>query len=80
MRAAVIQDDLTSIKVQEVPTPEVEPGHVLLKTIYCSICGTDIEFLDGSLNNIPGFEHMSTTAAAPSFSVDELPAVHTPSA
>ena len=56
MRAAVIQEDLKSIKVREVPTPHAEPGTVLLKTIYSSICGTDIEYLDGALQSIPGFE------------------------
>lgn len=56
MRAVVIQEDLKSIKVQEIPTPRVEPGTALLRTIYCSICGTDIEYLDGALQDIPGFE------------------------
>ena len=61
MRAAVIQEDLKSIKVQEVPTPQAEPGTVLLKTIYSSICGTDIEYLDGALQSIPGFEQHAGT-------------------
>ncbi len=55
MRAAVIQKDM-SVKVQEVPTPSVEAGTLLLKTIYCSICGSDIEYLDQALKNVPGFE------------------------
>ena len=56
MRAAVVQEDKRSIRVQEVPTPTVQPGTLLLKTIYCSICGSDLEYLDGALQNIPGFE------------------------
>ena len=56
MRAVVVQEDKKSIKVQDVPTPTVQPGTLLLKTIYCSICGTDLEYLDGALANIPGFE------------------------
>ncbi len=56
MRAAVVQEDLKSIRVKEIPAPRVETGTVLLKTIYCSICGTDIEYLGGALQNIPGFE------------------------
>lgn len=61
MKAAVVQKDGRSIKVQEVSDPEVEPGELLLKTIYCSICGTDLEYLDGVLANVPGFEPYSGT-------------------
>jgi len=56
MKAVVVQEDKRSIRVQEVPTPTVQPGTLLLKTIYCSICGTDLEYVDGALQNIPGFE------------------------
>jgi len=56
MRAVVVQEDKRSIRVQEVPVPTVQPGTLLLKTTYCSICGTDLEYLDGALQNIPGFE------------------------
>ena len=56
MRALVLQADKRSIKVQEVPKPTVQPGTLLLKTIYCAICGTDIEYVDGVLQNIPSFE------------------------
>ena len=49
MKAVVVQEDKRSIKVQEVPTPTVQPGTLLLKTIYCSICGTDLEYLDGAI-------------------------------
>jgi len=56
MRALVLQADKRSIKVQEMPKPEVQPGTLLLKTIYCAICGTDIEYVDGVLQDIPSFE------------------------
>lgn len=56
MRAVVIQEDKRSVRVQEVPNPVLQPGILLLKTIYCSICGTDIEYLDGALQDVPGFE------------------------
>jgi threonine dehydrogenase-like Zn-dependent dehydrogenase len=56
MRAVVVQEDKRSIRVQEVPKPAVQPGTLLLKTIYCSICGTDLEYLDGAIQGVPGFE------------------------
>jgi len=56
MKAVVVQEDKRSIRVQEVPMPTVQPGTLLLKTIYCSICGTDLEYLDGTIQDIPGFE------------------------
>ena len=43
MKAAVLQKS-RKFKIQEVSKPEVEPGTLLLKTIYCSICGTDLEY------------------------------------
>lgn len=56
MKAAVIQKDRRSIEVQEVPKPTIQPGTLLLKTIYCSICGSDLEYLDGALQDLPSFE------------------------
>ncbi len=48
MKAAVVKGKRL-IAYEEVPTPSVQPGTLLLKTKYCSICGTDLEYLDGSL-------------------------------
>ena len=31
------------IRIEEIPKPEVLPGMLLLKVIYCSICGSDVE-------------------------------------
>lgn len=56
MKAAVTTGEKRGIIIEEVPTPVVQPGTLLLKTIYCSICGTDLEYLDQSLQGIPGFE------------------------
>jgi threonine dehydrogenase-like Zn-dependent dehydrogenase len=54
MKAAVTTGVKREIVVQEVPTPKVQPGKVLLKTLCCSICGTDLEYLDNSLAYRPG--------------------------
>jgi len=56
MKAAVIHQDTRSIEIKEVPEPTVQPGTLLLKTIYCSICGSDIEYLDGALQDLASFE------------------------
>jgi threonine dehydrogenase-like Zn-dependent dehydrogenase len=49
MKAAVTTGRKREIVVEEVPTPQVQPGTLLLKTKYCSICGTDLEYLDNTL-------------------------------
>ena len=55
MKAVVIRKDTKRIEIQEVPEPNVQPGTLLLKTIYCSICGSDIEYLDGALDDLASF-------------------------
>jgi len=59
MKAVVIRKDKRSIEIQEIPKPTVQPGTLLLKTIYCSICGSDIEYLDGTLDGLTSFEGLS---------------------
>ena len=36
------------IQIEKLPKPEPGPGMVLLKVIYCSICGSDVERVYGS--------------------------------
>lgn len=55
MKAVIICKDTKRIEIQEVPEPTVQPGILLLKTIYCSICGSDIEYLDGALDDLASF-------------------------
>jgi len=54
MKAAVTTGKIREIEMQEVPTPEVAPGKLLLKTHCCSICGTDLEYFENSLAYRPG--------------------------
>jgi threonine dehydrogenase-like Zn-dependent dehydrogenase len=54
MKAAVTTGKIREIEVREVPTPEVRPGMILLRTKCCSICGTDLEYLENSLAYRPG--------------------------
>jgi len=49
MKAAVVKGK-GRIGVEEVPAPQVRPGTLLLKTTYCSICGSDLEYLSGAFN------------------------------
>lgn len=46
MKAAVATGKNREAIVKEVPTPQVQPGTLLLKTKYASICGGDLEWLD----------------------------------
>jgi len=59
MKAAIVHQDTKSIEIKEVPKPTVLPGTLLLKTAYCSICGSDIEYLDGALDGLTSFKGMA---------------------
>jgi (R,R)-butanediol dehydrogenase/meso-butanediol dehydrogenase/diacetyl reductase len=52
MKAAVVKGK-RRIAYEEVPTPSVQPGTLLLKTRYCSICGTDLEYVDDQMHGNP---------------------------
>jgi len=55
MKAAVVTGR-RQFEIREVPTPEVRPGTLLLKVKRCSICGTDLEFVDHPGWDKPGGE------------------------
>jgi len=50
MKAVVTTGAKRKVVVKDIPKPQVQPGTLLLKTKYCSICGTDLEYLDNSLS------------------------------
>jgi len=52
MKAAVVKGRKL-IAYEEVPTPSVQAGTLLLKTKYCSICGTDLEYVDNQMLGDP---------------------------
>jgi len=57
MKAVVTTGVKRKVVVKDIPKPQVQPGTLLLKTKYCSICGTDLEYLDDSLAYLgPGSE------------------------
>ncbi|MFQ5914600.1 MAG: zinc-binding dehydrogenase [Nitrospinota bacterium] len=45
---AVVTHGYNDVRVEEVPTPELEAGFVLCKTGGCGICGTDAHIIQGA--------------------------------
>ena len=37
------------IKIEDIPTPEPQAGHVLLKVLACGVCRTDLHIVEGEL-------------------------------
>ena len=65
MKAAVLRapqhDSTRPLVIEEVPRPEMQPGHVLLRVRACGVCRTDLHIVDGELptrmqNLIPGHQ------------------------
>ena len=44
------------LSIEEAPTPEVKPGHVLLRVKACGVCRTDLHVVEGELP--PRHEHI----------------------
>ncbi|MCS7220301.1 MAG: zinc-binding dehydrogenase [Anaerolineae bacterium] len=53
VRAAVMPQPEVPIEVREFPRPTLEPGAVLLKTMYSEVCGTDVHLHHGRLAGVP---------------------------
>jgi propanol-preferring alcohol dehydrogenase len=53
MQAAVLSTpspiSQSPLKIEDVPTPEPKPGHVLLKVLACGVCRTDLHIVEGEL-------------------------------
>ena len=70
MRAAVLHEVKTPLRIGSVPGPEIgpdEPDQVVVKTEACAICGTDLHIADGwgytpDLPFIMGHEAAGTVA------------------
>ncbi|MDD4877119.1 MAG: zinc-binding dehydrogenase [Dehalococcoidales bacterium] len=48
MKAVVTTGKKRGIVIKDIPKPQVRTGTLLLKTKCCSICGSDLEYVDGS--------------------------------
>ena len=49
IKAAVMEKPDQEIVLKEFEKPNLEPGSVLLKTIYSEVCGTDCHLYHGKL-------------------------------
>lgn len=65
MQAAVLTSPSaianSPLKIEEVPAPDSQPGHVLLKVLACGVCRTDLHIVEGELPSrmprlIPGHQ------------------------
>lgn len=52
-RAAVMTAPGAPIEVRDLPRPRIEPGAILLETIYSEVCGTDVHLWHGRLADVP---------------------------
>ena len=46
-------DGTIRVQVREFPRPELEPGAVLLETVFSEVCGTDVHLREGRLSGVP---------------------------
>ena len=49
MRAMVLEEPKSSLKMKDLPIPVPQSGQVLVKVIACGICRTDLHIIDGEL-------------------------------
>ena len=72
MKAAVLTSPCPAerfpLKVEDVPTPEPKPDHVLLRVRACGVCRTDLHIVEGELpprrpRNIPGHQIVGEVVA-----------------
>ena len=53
VKAAVMSTPQAPLEVREFREPELEPGSILLETIYSEVCGTDVHLHHGQLAEVP---------------------------
>lgn len=68
MRAMVLRDQRTPLRLESVAVPTPGPGQVLLQVRACAVCRTDLHVVDGELTQpklplIPGHEIIGTVTA-----------------
>ena len=69
MKAAVLREIGTPLKIESLPIPQPKRGEVLIKVQACGVCHSDLHAVDGdwtplpNLPLIPGHEVVGTVAA-----------------
>jgi threonine dehydrogenase-like Zn-dependent dehydrogenase len=51
--AAVMPAPRVPLEIREFPEPALEPGSVLLRTLFSEVCGTDVHLWHGRLTDVP---------------------------
>ena len=53
MKAAIFKSEHKSpgsfLQIEDVPRPQLEAGHVLLRVVACGVCRTDLHIVEGDL-------------------------------
>jgi len=52
-KAAIMSAPRKAIEIRDFPTPDLEPGAILLDTIASEVCGTDVHLHHGRLAGVP---------------------------
>jgi D-arabinose 1-dehydrogenase-like Zn-dependent alcohol dehydrogenase len=53
VRAAVLPAPRVPVEIREFAEPALEPGSILLHTLYSEVCGTDVHLWHGRLTGVP---------------------------
>ena len=51
--AAIIPSPGKPVEVRELPPAQLQPGGVLMETLYSEVCGTDVHLQQGKLQGVP---------------------------
>jgi alcohol dehydrogenase, propanol-preferring len=49
MRAMVLEESGSPLRLKEIPIPQPGPGELLIRVHACGVCRTDLHVLDGEL-------------------------------
>ncbi len=52
-KAALMVAPDKPLEIRHYPEPEIEPGAILVRTIYSEVCGTDVHLYHGRLAGVP---------------------------
>ena len=53
IRAVIMPAPFQPLRIVELPTPTLEPGAAMLRTMFSEVCGTDVHLHHGRLSGVP---------------------------